>query len=327
MRTPGVIITAFVLALFLATPTFAQKGSVSALFRNDFNVVMQQASTVPISVQHGADFGPLDQTRPVAPDTFVSIFGPVSDSSAPAQGAGGSGSLVNVTGDWGQSFMNGMAPTDLNGVRVEINGAPVPISFTGLGADFSREFDQINAVAGDVPPEMFGEDITVSVFKDDVLVGTTTVVYGEFSPAFFTFGTRNNVTYLAAAQADFSAFVAPSDFFGVPEVNGIPVLPAQSGDQVSFFATGFGQTTPSVAVGQIVTEVTQLNAMVEIRIGGMPAAVGFAGRAPNLADVYQFNAAIPAGVPDGDAEVEAEIIGTGLTTALGHIPIDNSISE
>jgi uncharacterized protein (TIGR03437 family) len=59
---------------------------------------------------------------------------------------------------------------------------------------------------------------------------------------------------------------------------------------------------------------------ITIKIGGVVAAVDFAGLAG--AGLYQFNVHVPAGLPDGDAAVVAEI--NGLQTQENvFILIDN----
>jgi len=305
-------------ALFLASPASAQKGveGLNGLFRNDFSAVIQQTSTTPVSAQHGADFVTLDANRPAAPNTFITIFGPVSPDS-PAQATGGSGAIVNETTDWGQFFVDGQAPTTLGGVQVMVNGVPAPIAFTGLADDFNATADQINLVV----PAATSEDgmLLIDVIKDGTSVGSTMVPLGTLSPALFAASAfqRDGNTFLAATSAGFQILLPPELL-----QPGSGVRAARSGETIILFGTGFGGTTPDVPIGQIVTVLSQLNEPPTVTIGGMSAAIVFAGLAPNLADVYQFNVEVPQ-LADGDHEVVIELGGVS-TPSNFVIPVDNS---
>jgi uncharacterized protein (TIGR03437 family) len=278
----------------------------------------RQAATVPISIHHGATFEQFGVDLAYAPNTFGTIFGPVATAS-PAQGAG-SGSLVNRTVDWSQSFSNGTAPTSLDGVEVRINGQNAFIAFTGLGEDFGRQFDQINFIAPDLDPIPMGSGVTVEIFKDEQLVGATTVNMDLVSPALFAFSPvdGDGNTYYAAALADFSAFVAPSDLFGVPDINGVPIRPVAPAEVISIFGTGFGATNPPSPAGRQLgpAELAPLAQTPAIRVGGMPVPPGdvfYAGLAPGLTGVYQFNIRVP-NLMDGNHRIEIDV--QGVTTPL-----------
>ena len=280
----------------------------------------RQSATVPVSVQHGATFAEFASELSYAPNTFGTIFGPVA-ATAPAQTAG-SGSLVNRTMDWSQSFENGVAPTNLDGVQVLVNGKDAFVAFIGLGADFSRDFDQINFISPD--DDAMGP-VTVEVIKDGATVGTSMVNLGSVSPALFAFDPREGRQFIAAVQATRAELVAASDYFGAPEVdiNGVTftVAPAAPGDVVSLFGTGFGPTNPFIPAGQQLgpAELAPLENQVTIRIGGMTANVVYAGLAPGLTGLYQFNVTVP-NVMDGDQSIEIDIGGLSVS-AQAPIPV------
>ncbi len=302
------------MALFVSAPVFGESAGtvqkLASLFGADA-ASPRQAATVPISVQHGATFAQFGVELSYSPNTFGTIFGPVAPSS-PAQTAG-SGSLVNRTMDWSQSFENGVAPTSLDGVQVRVNGRDAFISFIGLGSDFSRDFDQINFISPD--DDSMGP-VTVEVIKDGETVGSGMLNLGAVAPALFAFSPVDSGgnTFYAAAQADFSAFIAPEDLFGGP-VGGVPVQPAAPGDVISIFGTGFGATDPAVPAGRQLgaAELAPLAAAPAIRVGGMPAEVFYAGLAPGLTGVYQFNIRVP-NLMDGNHRIEIDV--EGLTTPL-----------
>ena len=80
--------------------------------------------------------------------------------------------------------------------------------------------------------------------------------------------------------------------------------PAQVGDVVQVFCTGLGATQPAVASGApapATPPLAQVTVPVTATVGGKPAAVQFAGLAPNFVGLYQVNVQIPDGVTAGSA--------------------------
>ena len=89
-----------------------------------------------------------------------------------------------------------------------------------------------------------------------------------------------------------------------------PVRPAQTGETVQIFGTGFGPTCPAIDPGQLAFRPAQLRELGKLRvtIGGMPARVAFAGLlGPGL---YELNVTIPEGLRPDDHEIVARIGGT-----------------
>jgi uncharacterized protein (TIGR03437 family) len=78
----------------------------------------------------------------------------------------------------------------------------------------------------------------------------------------------------------------------------------KAGEVVVIYATGLGATNPPVATGQSAPAVPPLALVttpVKVTIGGVEAAVEFAGLAPGFVGLYQVNARVPAGAPTGNA--------------------------
>ena len=296
------------LLLFLTPSAFAETAGtvnpLAGLFGQDAGSPRQGAS-VPISIVHGATFAEFGANLALGPNTFGTIFGPVQ-STSPAQGAG-SGSMVNRTMDWGQGFVNGSAPTDLGGVKVRVNGRDAFISFTGLGATFGRQFDQINFIA---PDDTARGPVTVEVFKDGVMVASRVVNLDTISPALFAYSTPDaqGQLYYAGLTAPNTAYAAPSNLFGVPNIGGIPVRPVRPGEVVQLFGTGFGVTNPPTPAGRL-AGVAELEMKGAMRIGGLPAQITYQGMAPGFAGVYQFNVVVPAGLQNGNHRIEIDIQG------------------
>ena len=72
---------------------------------------------------------------------------------------------------------------------------------------------------------------------------------------------------------------------------------------IIFFGTGYGATEPPVPPGTIVNVLSQMPPQqANVMIGNMPATVHFAGLAPGLTGLYQFNVEVPA-LSNGDHSV------------------------
>ena len=79
------------------------------------------------------------------------------------------------------------------------------------------------------------------------------------------------------------------------------------GDEIQIYLTGLGKATPNGKVlptgslapadGSVLYKTAP---MPTVKIGGIPAAVGFSGIAPGNAGQYQINVAIPVGVAPSD---------------------------
>jgi uncharacterized protein (TIGR03437 family) len=97
---------------------------------------------------------------------------------------------------------------------------------------------------------------------------------------------------------------------------------AARGRPVVLFATGEGQTSPPGEDGRLSAFPYPAPVLpVSVSIGGIAAALEFAGSAPGLAGVLQVNARVPEGVAPGDAvHVVLQVGGTnsqgGVTLAV-----------
>jgi len=211
-------------------------------------------------------------------------------------------------------YVNNSYPTELGCVSVQATQAgmsPVllPIAYV--------DTTQINAQM----PEFTGSGpVAVSVILNPG--GTnefqtpmvTLPEFQPFAPAFFLFA---NSTSIAAEEAQTGALVAnPAVVTGA--------TPAKPGDIVALFGTGFGETSPALAAGELASSATKLANSISVTIGGVTLAssdVLYAGLSPGSIDgLYQINVRIPAGTSSGDVPVSITI--GGETTQSGAtIPI------
>jgi uncharacterized protein (TIGR03437 family) len=93
------------------------------------------------------------------------------------------------------------------------------------------------------------------------------------------------------------------------------VRPAQPGEVLLLYGTGFGPTTPTVPAGQIVSGAAPLTdpSQLHIFINGTEAAVQFAGIV--AVGEYQNNVVVPD-LSGGDQPIVANIGGTSTQSGL-----------
>jgi uncharacterized protein (TIGR03437 family) len=206
----------------------------------------------------------------VASATWVSIFGT---------------NLSAVTYTWQSSdFVNGLLPTSLQGVSVTINGLPAYIDYLSP--------TQINVLA---PDDVTTGPVQVQVTAAQQASNSVTVQKSQFAPAFFTI---DNGAYVAALHADYT-LVGSANL-----LPGVTTQPAQPGETILLYGTGFGPTNPALPTAQLVTTPAVLANSVQVTIGGVAATVVYAGLVqPGL---YQLNVTVP-NLPNGDAAVVATI--------------------
>jgi uncharacterized protein (TIGR03437 family) len=202
--------------------------------------------------------------------------------------------LSTVKYEWQASdFVNGKLPTSLEGVSVNINGLPAYVEYISA--------TQINVLApDDATTGPVQVQVTAALQKSNSL----TVQKSQFAPAFFTI---DNGAYVAALHADYTLVGS------VNLIPGVTTTPAQPGETILLYGTGFGPTNPSLPTAQLVTTAAALANAVQVTIGGATATVVYAGLVgPGL---YQLNVTVP-NLPNGDAAVVASIGGVSTQTGV-----------
>jgi uncharacterized protein (TIGR03437 family) len=245
---------------------------------------------------------------------------PAISSVRSAQGFGGfagiaPGTWVEITGnglapsarEWATADFNGaMTPQSLDGVRVTIGGQSAFLKYISPG--------QVNAL---VPANVAPGNTTVVVSNGASTIGAYVVAVsatmpGLLAPEAFRVSGQQHVV---ALFPDWRTYVLPGN-----AAAGVPARPAKPGDEIILLGIGFGAVTPIVPAGVVVSQANQLTTPLEIRIGGVPAEVRYAGLAPGNVGLYQFNVIVPETV-DGVAAVTFELGGTagsqGLVLAIG----------
>jgi uncharacterized protein (TIGR03118 family) len=201
-------------------------------------------------IQNGASF----ISGPIAPNTWIQIKG---------------NGLSATTGTW--QVTGSTLPTAVNGVAVKINGTAVPVSFVSN--------TQVNFL---VPSTVSTGPAQIQITNNGLTSAAVTVNMDPLAPAFFTLGTNatSGNAYIAAEHAD-GTLIGPAATIKT-------ATPAQPGETIMLFGTGFG---PPFTSGEALAPAPT------IVIDGIDADVSFAGVVgPGL---YQFDVAVPSTVTQG----------------------------
>jgi len=109
--------------------------------------------------------------------------------------------------------------------------------------------------------------------------------------------------YVVALTPDFKSYI------GTPGLlQGVSFVTAKPGDTVSIYALGCGPTSPPTQAGVIAAQGSPLASSFQLKIGGVPASVPFAGMVGGSIGLYQFNVVIPI-VAAGDQTIELIVDG------------------
>ena len=225
--------------------------------------------------------------RSIAPGTWMEIYG------------------VNLattqTQTWTSSdFNNNTAPKSLATTSVTVGGQPAYIYYVAPG--------QINA---QVPTG-------IATGNQPVVVTTAGGVSQAYSvnvnavqpeilaiPAFI----YNGQQYAVSLFSNTLTFDFPVAIPGVQSAQ------AKPGDYLTFYGIGFGQVTPNIVAGQVVTQANSLSG-VTISIGGVPATLSYAGEVASDVGLYQFNVVVPNIPANAAAPVVVSLNGTPVPQTL-----------
>jgi len=202
----------------------------------------------------------------ISPATWIEIYGT---------------NLATTTRPWGDADFRGpQAPSELDGVKVTINGRSAFVAFISPGQINAQVPDGIGI--GPVPVIVTNANGT----SDQITITAVTASPGLLAPSSFLIG---GVQYVVALHQD-GAFVGSEGL--IPGAN---FRPSKPGDVLTLYGVGFGTTTPPRASGQVVSGLANL-ADLKLFLGDQEASVQFAGLAPGAIGLYQFNFIVPNGV-------------------------------
>jgi len=126
---------------------------------------------------------------------------------------------------------------------------------------------------------------------------------GFLAPASFNVG---GTQYLVALFPDGVTYVGKTNF-----IPGLASRPAAPGDTIMAYGIGFGGVTPATPPGVEAAGKTAIPNLT-IAFGSTPAMVTYAGLAPGLVGLYQFDIVVPA-VANGDYPIVAQVGSTPVT--------------
>jgi len=220
---------------------------------------------------------------------------------------------------------NGNLARALGGTCLEMNGERLPI--------FAMTPGQINAQASasqalgpasfrvitncDTANALLSKAATITPRALNSEVETATVETA--TPGFFLFPPLEDDGLIAARFNADAVAVAPAGMFN--DQFG-PSRPAQPGDIVVLFGTGWGPTTASLGTGQLATGAAQLlpDANPTVSFGGIFLAqddVLYVGVTPNTAGLYQLAIRVPAVAIAGNYQVVLTVY--GKSTPVGPV--------
>ncbi len=221
-----------------------------------------------------------------------------ADVTNAAQSAGGisENTYVTIKGTnlaptkrtWRTSdFTGGKLPTSLDNVSVKINGQPAYVSYVSPV--------QMNVLTPFGLPS--NAPVSVEVSDADLTSTAVNVTPMPVAPSFFLF---NSDKYVAATHAS-GSYIGPTTLF--PNLS----TPAAPGETIVLYGNGFGQTTPPVASGDIVSVPAMLATPPVILVNNTAVTVQYAGM--TATGLYQFNVTLPKDLPAGDVPIVAQFRG------------------
>jgi uncharacterized protein (TIGR03437 family) len=191
----------------------------------------------------------------------------------------------------------GTVSTSLAGTSVYIGGVLAPVIYTSP--------NQVSAI---VPFSVSGSTAPLFILNQNQTTAPATLNVAPSATAVFT-ANGSGLGQAAAINQDNS-------------VNG-SAHPASSGQIVTLFITGAGQTNPQGQDGLLAAVPLPIPLLpVSVAIGGKSATIQYVGASPGtVAGVTQVNAVVPSGLPAGNASV---IVQVGSAASQGGVTISVS---
>jgi uncharacterized protein (TIGR03437 family) len=224
----------------------------------------------------------------------ASAFGAYPGVAAPASYVEIYGTnLAGTTRGWANSdFTGNKAPNSLDGVTVSVNGLLAYVNYVSPR--------QVNIEIPDgIPPG----PVPVIVNYGGQSSAAVNLTINAAQPGLLTTNSSN----LAAFHSSSGALVTTS-------------TPATPGETLILYGTGFGPTAKPPVAGQIASGQTPLAGTLSATLGGTPVTIQYAGLAPGLVGVYQFNLVVPSFVGSGNLAFQFTLNNVPYTLQTLSIP-------
>jgi uncharacterized protein (TIGR03437 family) len=273
-------------------------------FSVTFHLTATAATPLPTISTGGVDGagGSVPAVTSISPGGFASLYG---INFAPA---GTSRSVL------GSDLVNGILPTNLAGVCVQVDGLPAFLTYVSPA--------QVNI---QVPAVHTGTNVTVQMTTGcgsaSPLAGPSISVPSSSATPEFLFWTKTatGANPVIAVNAVTGAYVGAAGL-----IPGLTFVPAKPGDYLTIYGISFGAANPVVAPGAAPSAIAPVpNANVTFGASALPAAnLIYAGVSPGTAGLYQVNLQVPAGLADGDYPLTLNI-GAFHTPAGAYLTVKN----
>jgi uncharacterized protein (TIGR03437 family) len=203
--------------------------------------------------------------------------------------------LSSSTRTWsGNDFNGSNAPTFLDGTSVTVNDKSAFVYYVSP--------TQINI---NTPEDSATGPVAIQVKTNTGSSNVVMVNRSRISPTLQTVPQFNigGKQYVAALTPDFKSFIGTPGMLA-----GVSFVKAKPGDTISIYALGCGPTNPATQAGVVVSQASSLALPFQLKIGGVPASIQFAGAVAGSIGLYQFNVTIPF-VASGDQTIELTLDG------------------
>jgi uncharacterized protein (TIGR03437 family) len=224
--------------------------------------------------------GSIPAVTQISTDGLATIFG---SNFAPA------GTSVPVQAS---DMVNGILPTTLGGVCVQVGGQPAYLTYVGA--------TQINVQVPNVPASGTASvQVIANCGTSSALQSTPLTVATQAATPEFLFWVKNasGRNPVIAVNAVTYAYVGAAGL-----IPGLTFVPAKPGDYLTIYGVSFGPTNPAIAPGAASATVAPTTNAPSVQLGSytLSGAGIYAGISPGTAGLYQLNIQIPAGLADGD---------------------------
>ncbi|MGA7239238.1 MAG: proprotein convertase P-domain-containing protein [Bryobacteraceae bacterium] len=220
------------------------------------------------------------QTSPITSSQTI-----LNNASGAGEGSIAPGELISIFGlnlgpSTGVSAPAGPWPTTLGGTTVSINGTPAPLNYSSsFEVQVQTPFDLTT-----------GSLATLQLSFNNQPTPPILLTVLNAVPGVYTRGAAGTGP-VSATNQDGSA--------------NSPEQPAPKGSVIVIYASGLGVVDPPVPAGSVppLSPLSTVVGRVGASVGGVAAAVQFAGLAPGIPGVYQLNIQVPLNAPSGTQEL------------------------
>jgi len=209
------------------------------------------------------------------------------------------------SGQWASADFNGPnAPTNLDGISVSINGKPAYVWYLSP--------TQLNVQA---PEDSATGNVAITVTNCKATSSLTMFAHHPLAPGLLAPSnySSNGTQYMVATFQSDGAYVLNTS---LGASFGLNSRPAKPGDVILAYGIGFGDVTPSILPGTVVSQANQLVNPVTFSFGSTPATLSYSGLAGSFVGLYEFYITVPAGLANGDYQIHVAQNGTALPQTM-----------